>query len=135
MTEAREQLHGTRDNTRKAFARTLLRSGKKEDYDLFLQITSINPQKKQQSEIETKIRSLPLLKGTAKEWYVANKNAIGNILSELGAIKGPQHVLSVIHKRVIYGRLITPLELAGEAKKAVYIRGLFDMGRDSTEYS
>ena len=135
LTEAREQLHGTRDNTRKAFARTLLRSGKKEDYDLFLQITSINPQKKEQSEIETMIRSLPLLKGTAKEWYAANKNAIGNILSELGAIKGPQYVLSVIHKRVIYGRLITPLELAGEAKKAVYIRGLFDMGRDSTEYA
>ena len=138
LTDAREQLHGTRDNTRKAFARALLRSGKKEDYDLFLQITSINPQKKEQSEIETMIRSLPLLKGTAKEsakeWYVANKQTVGNILAELDAIKGPQHVLSVIHKRVVYGRLITPLELAGEKKIAFYIRGLFDMGRDSNGF-
>lgn len=80
------------------------------------------------------IRSLPLVKGSAKEWYSNNKQAIGRIFTELGAIKGPQHVLSIIHKRVIYGRLITPLELAGEAKKSVYIRGLFDMGRDSVAY-
>lgn len=134
LNDAREQLHGTRDNSRKAFARTLLRSGRKDDYDLFIRITSINPQKKQQSEIETMIRSLPLVKGSAKEWYSNNKQAIGRIFTELGAIKGPQHVLSIIHKRVIYGRLITPLELAGEAKKSVYIRGLFDMGRDSVAY-
>lgn len=135
LSEARLQLHGTRDNSRKAFARTLLRSGSKDDYDLFLQITSINPQKKEQSGIETMIRSLPLLKGSAKEWFAVNKKTINSIFSELESIKGPQHILSVIHKRVIYGRLITPLELAGEAKKALYIQGLFDMGRDSIGFS